>query len=178
MPSSGGWKGAWRKLWTVANPVGSDVDDWLEAIKLLPPCPKCVAWDGLLVREVLFSMKTGKAVGLDGWTISELRQLPPFLLQWLAELFNLVEELGRWPFQLASPEGVLLPKGGTEDPLDRRPVWLLSMPYKVWAAGRARHLSHWFSSWAHPDGGQGAENQSWMLALELRRTGSRCGWRA
>ncbi len=72
-------------------------------------------------------MPRGKAVGLDGWTVEEMRLWPPLLFQWLADLFNAVEQGKPWPRALAAVEGLLLPKGDQADPTDRRPIWLLSL---------------------------------------------------
>ena len=53
------------------------------------------------------------------------------------------------------------------DPMDRRPVWLLPMLYRVWAAGRASVFARWRTSWPDGDVGRGAEELAWELALEL-----------
>eukprot|EP00974_Lingulodinium_polyedra_P063166 6096943-Lingulodinium_polyedra.AAC.1 len=75
-------------------------------------------------------MGTRKVPGLDGRYASELAALPDELLGWVCELFDLVEEVGRWPELV--PEGILLPKPGGDpaDPMDRRPIWLLPMLYR------------------------------------------------
>ena len=53
----------------------------------------------------------------------ELRELTPTLREGIADLLNEVETQGRWPNSIPGPLGILLPKGGTEDPMDRRPIW-------------------------------------------------------
>ena len=92
--------------------------------------------------------------------------------------------LSSWP--LSSPqalgrrnspgrtETVLLPKGGTADPLDRRPITLLPMLYRIWAALRATQLRDWMRSAGIPSlvaGNRGtmasAEHQGLLLGLEL-----------
>ncbi len=104
-------------------------------------------WDGPAVRQVLFAMSKGKAHGLDGWFLEEFRLLPEFLLDAMAQLFNRVEGGACWPSAMIAPEGVLLPKGASRhDPMDRRPVWLLPVVYRVWAAGR------WRSGWRSGQG--------------------------
>ena len=115
-------------------------------------------------------MSRRKAVGLDGWGVAELRLLPDELLELVAALFDAVERHGRWPGPLCRPEGLLLPKGAATDPGDpmqRRPIWLLPMLYRVWAAGRAQAFAAWRASWPGGDGGLGAEQLAWELALEL-----------
>eukprot|EP00959_Pyramimonas_sp_CCMP1952_P233718 4884318-Pyramimonas_sp.AAC.1 len=79
-----------------------------------------------------------KAHGLEGWTVTEIRPLPSELPEWVAELLEAVERLGRWPDELCHPEGLLLPKAGDGGPLDRCPIWLLPMLHRARAAGRAQ----------------------------------------
>ena len=59
------------------------------------------------------------------------------------------------------------PAADLADPLARRPVWLLPVLYRVWAAGRAQLFARWRASWAGGDGGCGAEALAWEFALEL-----------
>ena len=71
-------------------------------------------------------------------------------------------------------ETVLLRNGGTADPLDRRPITLLPMLYRVWAALRATQLRAWMRSAGIPTLVTGsnstmgsAEHQGLYLGLEL-----------
>ena len=158
----------WRPLWQ--RGVGpAPPEDWAAELDGLPPFPPRQPWSAGLVRATLAAMSKGKAPGLDGWGVAELRSLPDTLLVLVAELFEAVEGSGRWPEQLRCPEGLLLPKAGAKDPGDpteRRPIWLLPMLYRVWAAGRARTFARWCASWdGSPD--QGAEQLAWELALDL-----------
>ena len=96
------------------------------------------------------------------------------LLEWMAELLALVESTGTWPTELTRAETVLLPKGGTADPLDRRPITLLPMLYRIWAALRATQFRDWMRSAGIPSlvaGNRGtmasAEHQGLLLGLEL-----------
>ncbi len=68
-----------------------------------------------------------------------------------------------------APEGVLLPKGSTGDPLDRRPVWLLPSVYRLWAARRSRPFARWVSSWPGAPLLVGAADQAWALAVDVER---------
>ncbi len=111
-----------------------------------------------------------KAFGLDGWSVAELRLLPDELLAWCAELLETVERTGMWPEALHRPESLLLPQGGPDDagdPIDRRPIWLLPMLHRLWAAGRAQLSAKWRASWPGGGSGLGAEELAWQLALEL-----------
>ena len=40
----------------------------------------------------------------------------------------------------------LLPKGASEDPADRRPIILLSIFYRIWAAARSGEVREWLQS--------------------------------
>ena len=61
---------------------------------------------------------------------------------------------------LCCPEGLLLPKGAAADPgdaMERRPVWLLPMLCRLWAACRTEFFGRWRASWPEAEGGLGAE---------------------
>jgi ribonuclease HI len=159
----------WIPLWR-REPPAALPEEWLAELDGLPPFPDRVPWSAALVRSLLRRMPRRKAVGLDGWSVAELRLLPDELLAWCAELLETVERTGTWPEALRRPEGLLLPKGGPADagdPMERRPIWLLPMLYRLWAAGRAQLFAKWRSSWPGGDGGMGAEELAWQLALEL-----------
>ena len=68
------------------------------------------------MRLALQAMEKAKAPGLDEWYLHELRELTPTLQECIADLLNAVETQGRWPTSIPGPLGILLPKGGTEDP--------------------------------------------------------------
>ena len=157
----------WRKLWQRQTKEADDIEQWLSELDSLPAFPDRVPWSIAFVRAVLKRMAVRKAPGLDAWTVAELRLLPDELLSWIVELFEHVERRGHWPAELSRPEGLLLPKPGDGGPLDRRPIWLLPMLYRVWAAGRAQLFARWRSSWGDGDGSDGAEELAWDLALEL-----------
>eukprot|EP00974_Lingulodinium_polyedra_P075583 7323803-Lingulodinium_polyedra.AAC.1 len=59
--------------------------------------------------------------------------------------------------------------------MQRRPIWLLPMVYRVWAAGRARNMADWIRSWG---GGavRGAEELAWELSVELEATEAAGEW--
>ena len=161
------FEGPWRAIWQrqAAPPLG---EEWLQELDGLPAFPERVPWTAELVGWLLRQMPKRKKPGLDHWTVGELRLLPNELHGWIADLFEEVEESGRWPQDLAEAEGLLLPKpGGEGGPLDRRPIWLLSTLYRLWAAGRARLFARWRLSWAGEDVQRGAEELAWDLALEL-----------
>ena len=67
------------------------------------------------------------ALGLDGWSLADLRSLPDRLLGCLADLLQEVERLGKWPTRLAEGYTALIPKEGPPGPLNTRPLTVLSM---------------------------------------------------
>ena len=88
----------------------------------------------------------------------ELRELTPTLRECIADLLNAVETQGRLPTSLPGPLGILLPKGGTEDPMDRRPIWLMPMIYRMWASHRAGAWSTWRLQWPGETPFEGADS--------------------
>ena len=159
----------WRRLWQ--RPYSRPVpEEWLAELDALPPFPARTPWTVEHLRDILRRMAKRKAAGLDGWKVAELRLLPDELMELIVQMFEAVEARGAWPAQLCAPEGLLLPKGSNAnpgDPMDRRPIWLLPMLYRVWAAGRAQLFARWRASWPDGDGGLGAEELAWELALDL-----------
>ena len=126
----------------------------------------------------MYSSKA-KTIGAHSWWCGgkfnalELKLCAP-LLQWVAELLTIVEDTGAWPAELSRGETVLLPKGGSSDPLDRRPITLLPIQYRIWASLRATQLRAWMRKSGIPplvEGARGtmlsAEHLGLLLALEL-----------
>ena len=77
-------------------------------------------------------MSRNKAPGLDARRVYEMRHWKLDFKTKLAELLNTVENKGIWPDTLPGPLGILLPRRGTDDPMDRRPIWLMPMIYIIW----------------------------------------------
>ena len=66
------------------------------------------------------------ALGLDGWSLGDLRALPRGLLNWLAALLRVVEDHACWPARLAVVYTALMPKDGPPGALNTRPLTMLS----------------------------------------------------
>ena len=88
--------------------------------------------DAPRLRKGLYRMKPS-ALGLEEWSLADLRSLPHRLLGWLADLLREVERLGKWPTRLADGYTALIPKEGPPGPLNTRPLTVLSMFYWLWA---------------------------------------------
>jgi len=86
-----------------------------------------------------------KAPGADGWRPAELKQWPIGLFNLLVVFYEAIEGGQPWPAPLDVSLVALLAKGGTEDPEDRRPIVLLPIVYRLWAAVRAAGLRRWLS---------------------------------
>lgn len=65
------------------------------------------------------------------------------MLDALAGFYAAVERVGKRPPEWPAHRVALLPKGGTGDPLDRRPTVLLPVVYRLWAAARAGLMRDW-----------------------------------
>ena len=158
----------WRQIWQAPDPPQSS-SRWEAALSNLPAFPERTPWTLERIQSLLRRLQRSKAPGLDGWRAGELRLLPSWLHSWLAAIFEQVELGGEWPEQLRRPEGVLLPKPGEAPPghpgLHRRPIWLLPMAYRLWAAGRAKDFAAWQQQWPGARAAKGAEQAAWELAV-------------
>ena len=105
--------------------------------------------DGPRLHKGLSRMKPS-ALGLDGWSLADLRSLPDRLLGWLADILREVERLGKWPTRLVERYTALIPKEGPPGPLNTRPLTVLSMVYRLWAGVRLVDAIAWQEAWAHP----------------------------
>ena len=101
------------------------------------------------LRRALMRMHRS-ALGLDGWSLEELRALPDHLLEWLADLLREVKRQGRWPLRLAEGYTALIPKEGPPGPLNTRPLTVLSTVYRLWAGITLEEAIRWQEALAHP----------------------------
>ena len=101
--------------------------------------------DGPGLRKGLSRMKPS-VLGLDGWSLADLRSLPDRLLGWLAYLVREVERLGKWPARLAEGSTALIPKEGPPGPLNTCPLTHLSLVYRLWAGVRLVDAIAWQES--------------------------------
>ena len=65
-------------------------------------------------------------LGLDGWSVPDMRAMPPTLMQWLVELLSLVEHRGRLARVLVWGYMALVPKDGLLGALNTRPLTVVS----------------------------------------------------
>ena len=66
----------------------------------------------------------------------------------MAEIFNAIEEEGHaWPEALTQAAVPLIPKDGSNDPMQQRPVTILSCAYRAYAGLRYDDLQCWRAQW-------------------------------
>jgi endonuclease/exonuclease/phosphatase family metal-dependent hydrolase len=136
----------------------------------VPSCPMELGpLSGKILQDALRKLSTG-ASGADGWRIQELRLLPESMLEDLAEVLNCIEETGAWPRALMQAVVSLIPKGEGCQPLDQRPISVMSAVYRLWGAARVPAMSAWQETWIAAGQhayrpGHGTEDVYWTLGL-------------
>ena len=100
-----------------------------------------------VLRGVVKGMRCS-AGGLDGWRVAEWKALPARWWDALAQLYSAVETHGVWPEAVLDGVVSMIPKAdGDATPLGQRPLTVLSVFYRVWAAARLGHLLPWVKGW-------------------------------
>ena len=102
------------------------------------------------IRKKLKKMGIHTATGLDGWCVSDLLCLPDEILDLFAEMMHIIEDTGIWPAALARGFISLIPKGEGMQPMQQRPLSVLSQLYWVWAGIRLEECMVWREHWIHP----------------------------
>ena len=145
-----------------------EVDGWLP---ILPEIH--LPWlTGQMLADVV--LRKGISAGsLDGWEWRELKALPVSWFDELARILTKVEDLGVWPGGLLDAFFTIIPKtDGNATPLGQRPLSVLLVVYRIWAATRMGQLEGWFMSWV-PDsvfsagGGRGSVEAWYTSALDI-----------
>ena len=108
----------WSELW---SPLG--VECWAPRS---PSGPLLRALDGAVLRGIARGLRPRVAAGADGWRALELKELPEVFWDRLADFLGACEAVGRWPEPLRVGIVALLP----------RPIVLLPLVYRIWAAAR------------------------------------------
>ena len=129
---------------------------------------------GSKLREVLGRMREGSSGGVEGWRVAEVKRLPPVLLTRLAVLLNIIESSGRWPAGIERCCVSMVPKSDDANPASLRPISVMSVIYRLWAAARVADVMAWQEQWAHSGQhgsrrGHGTEDVYWCLALKIER---------
>ena len=102
-----------------------------------------------------------------------MKALPVSWFDELARILIKVEDLGIWPDGLLDAYIAMIPKtDGDATPLGQRPLCVLPVVYRIWAAARMSQLDGWFKSWV-PDsvfsagGGRGSVEAWYTSALDI-----------
>ena len=101
------------------------------------------------IKDALKRMSADKAFGAEGWRRDELLRLPENILALLAELYEMIECTGSWPQAVSLGVISMLPKGAGLRPGKLRPITVMSLIYRTWAAIRVRELMNWQDQWIH-----------------------------
>ena len=155
-------RAAWAKFWCPPDGPGP----WLSRA---PEGPELPPLQGPVLHGIVRAVSARAAAGVDGWRARELKELPPVFWDRLAVLLHLCERVGRWPRPLRAGMVALLPKAGKQDPAEMRPIAVLPLVYRIWAAARRPWVRRWVTG-PGADGaelhGLGAADAAWDLALE------------
>ena len=99
------------------------------------------------IRSRLRKCKDTGATGLDGWAPRDFKRLPDEILELLCCFYDLIESVGEWPNDLTHAAVSLIPKNEGYDPMNMRPISVLPIAYRIWAAVRCKHCTLWQESW-------------------------------
>ena len=126
---------------------------------------------GSLLWDIATHLPLAKAQGLDAWSPADLRALPRAAYDDLALVLDQIEAEGKWPQGLRGAIVALLPKKADHAPLAQRPICLLPLIYRLWAAARGALLKEWFREHGHASAwgqgaGRGADTAAWVGAVE------------
>eukprot|EP00972_Heterocapsa_arctica_P068721 10154672-Heterocapsa_arctica.AAC.1 len=129
------------------------------------------ALTGRKLQAVALGIRPNKGAGLDGWTIPELRAIRPDHWDELAAILRRCEYLCFWPEGVAGSIICMLPKEAGDAPTAQRPIGLLPMVYRIWAAARNDEVRKWARSKGQDDAwggkpGAGAMDAAFSLGVE------------
>ena len=103
---------------------------------------------GEQLQATLMRMRSALAPGCDSWRVDELKRLPLLFFDRLAYMLNIVEDTGLWPDALCeSVVSLISNKGEGTSPLKLRPIGVMSVVYRLWAATRVRQVMSWQETW-------------------------------
>ena len=142
------------------------------------PYQACVITPTIFRQTILST--TESSPGLDQWTFKDLKLLAtytPFVFDSFVKILHSSEQNGRWPQPLISGYCSLIPKSSEppDNPLQLRPIIVLSSLYRIWAKIRAQEIAnHWQETWIHTGarGGrirQGAETVIFEVMADLEK---------
>ncbi len=163
---------AWGELWSmpVAAGIRREVHDARAALTAAAEAEALPPLSGKELEAIARRIPLGKAPGHDGWRPVELRALSLPWWECIAELLTRCESEQRWPEQLRGCVVALLPKpGGSSGALGQRPIGILPLVYRIWAAARKPTVHAWQAGRDEPAvwgcrRGRSAEAAAWEAA--------------
>ena len=144
-------------------------DQWDDAETILDCIPSCPTismpeFDPVLWQRVQSKTSTRSARGADGFTVTELKNIPLWLLMVLFSIFRTIENVGSWPDKWVMALTVLLPKSDNpSNAMDLRPITILSRVYRQWSRYRALTLISGLSKLVPNTVAGGTSNMSSLL---------------
>ena len=84
---------------------------------------------------------------MDAWAPKDFKNLPDEILEYLCLSYDMVEQGGVWPEALTYASVSLIPKNEVCEPLNLRPISVLPIAYRIWAAVRCKHCAKWQEAW-------------------------------
>ena len=100
-----------------------------------------------------FSTTKKSAGALDGWRPEEMALLSKGLCEYIAVMFEMIEDGARWPRSAPHARSCFLQKDGTEvgQVTSYRILTIASPLYRCYAAMRLEDMDEWVQSWALPE---------------------------
>ena len=162
----------WKTFWqTDRRPDMSMVGQMIHNMPQVPTFDATVTADE--VSNTLSRLTVGKARGMDGFSVSELRACGPEECQMLAELFNSITSTGTWPQALLPSFVALLAKvPHPKSPKDARPITVLTTLYRIWGKLMGVKIMQAILPFLSPDlfgsvPGRSANDAAWELQSSL-----------
>ena len=129
--------------------------------------------DGQTLMTIAAHTETKSAQSFDNTKASELKPCPLIASQWIANLFNLIEDGQKWPDSTPTAKAIWLlkPKSDPTDPISFRILIITSAIDRRRAGARVRELQPYTNTWA-PDElfssvpAKGLSDAAYMAAAE------------
>ena len=137
------WEPIWRKHTQLApdywQRAMAFIDGHLPSVDIPP-----LQWTSNHVRQIAVRYKKHTAPGPDGWTRNDLASMEDGSYEALARMYLSLQNGADWPQQLVTGFTCPVPKTMMASaPSEHRPIILLPLLYRFWAAGASRQaLSH------------------------------------
>ena len=134
----------WSKRWNRhQNVEHSQWDQIIEFAKLKLRYPTFHLQDitPSMLRKEIARKKLRSSSGLDGVSLSDLKQMPEAVIQEFCNIFARAEATGDWPCQLVTGKVASLAKTDAPSKVQEfRPITIFSQLYRLWGSIRAKQI--------------------------------------